>query len=142
MTKLIDYAKSHLNIPYIWGGENPLQGFDCSGFIQWLFRSVGIDPKGDQSSQALYDWCLLKGFSPDRKAGALAFYGKEANKIYHIAMFVNEMQVIEAAGGDSTTTTYQAAIERGACVRLRPFDHRKDLVGIFMPEYPDWVKNG
>ena len=140
MKELIAYAKAHLGLPYIWGGANPLTGMDCSGFVQWVLESVGMDPQGDQTAQALYDWSLAKSFGSTRAEGALVFYGKSAERIHHVAILINEFQIIEAGGGDSFCTTKEAAAQRGACIRIRPLDHRKDLVGIFMPDYPGWMK--
>lgn len=140
--QLIDYAKSHIGIPYSWGGENPVQGFDCSGFAQWILKSVGMDPKGDQSAQALYDWSVKSLFEPNRDGGALAFYGKDPLHIIHVAFLLNQYQIIEAGGGDHTCVSREVAAKKGACVRVRMIEHRPDLVGIFMPNYPDWVKYG
>lgn len=36
-------AKTMLGLPVIWGGANPVQGFDCSGLVQYVFRQVGIN---------------------------------------------------------------------------------------------------
>jgi len=117
-----------------------MEGFDCSGFIQWCLQSVGMDPKGDQSAQALYEHFFELGFvNALPKAGALAFYGSP--EISHIALCINDMQVIEAGGGDSTTVNLEAAIKKQASVRIRPFDARKDLVSIIQPAYPKWVQD-
>lgn len=35
--------KKYLKIPYIWGGDNPKNGFDCSGFVQYIFKQIGIN---------------------------------------------------------------------------------------------------
>lgn len=32
----------YLNVPYLWGGEYPRTGLDCSGFVQLVFRKVGL----------------------------------------------------------------------------------------------------
>ena len=40
--KLIANAKQFLGTPYKWGGTSPL-GFDCSGFVQYVFKNAGID---------------------------------------------------------------------------------------------------
>ncbi|MBB6452271.1 cell wall-associated NlpC family hydrolase [Salirhabdus euzebyi] len=37
---LISIAKSYLGTPYVWGGESP-SGFDCSGFLQYVFKKKG-----------------------------------------------------------------------------------------------------
>ena len=38
---LIEQAKTALGTPYVPGGTDT-QGFDCSGFVQWAYRSVGV----------------------------------------------------------------------------------------------------
>lgn len=40
--KLLDYAKKFLGTPYVWGGTTP-NGFDCSGFTQYVYRQFGIE---------------------------------------------------------------------------------------------------
>jgi len=35
-------ARSQLGRPYRYAGESPEQGFDCSGFVQWVFARQGV----------------------------------------------------------------------------------------------------
>lgn len=40
---IVNYLKQYLGQPYVWGGETPETGFDCSGLIQWGFKHFGIE---------------------------------------------------------------------------------------------------
>ncbi len=40
---IIDKAKSFIGTNYKWGGTNPNTGFDCSGLMQYVFKSIGIN---------------------------------------------------------------------------------------------------
>lgn len=40
--KVVRLAQSFVGTPYVWGGTSP-SGFDCSGFVQYVFRKVGIN---------------------------------------------------------------------------------------------------
>ncbi len=133
---LSEYFKRYLDTPYIWGGNNPLEGFDCSGFVQWCFRGFGLDQPGDQTAQDLYFYWHDHGIVIEEpQEGALVFYGTSLNKITHIAYALNKRTIIEAGGGDSTTKTLKDASKKGACVRLRNWDYRKDYLAIILPKY-------
>lgn len=135
--ELVEYAKKFIGIPYKWGGQNPLEGFDCSGYIQEITASIGIDPRGDQTAQGLYYYWAKHGVLQETvKPGCILFFGKDLNKITHVALAVNNFQMIEAAGGDSKTKTIQDAKKKGACVRIRPWNARvTELKAAILPKY-------
>lgn len=144
MKALVEYAMRFIGVPYRWGGSNPMTGFDCSGFLQFLLASVGADPKGDQTAQTLHDLLLAQGGTSVLipRAGDVCFYGLKTSSITHVAMCVSEHQIIEAGGGDHNTINVTEAAKRDACVRLRPRAARKDIVAVIRPNYPLWVTNG
>ena len=143
MNLLLSYAQSFIGSPYRWGGETPLGGFDCSGLVQEILRSVGMDPVGDQTAQTLFNHFLIQGTrSSLGEPGALLFFGSSDRSITHVTMALNEHQMIEAGGGNSSTTSAIRAIEQKAFVRIRPISNRRDLVSVLMPNYPKWVHDG
>jgi cell wall-associated NlpC family hydrolase len=136
MDSLIRYAEAFLTLPYKWGGDDPILGYDCSGFVQEVLASVGIDPIGDQTAHGLWKYFWAHGYKlAEPKAGALAFYGSP-QKITHVALCMDPLRCIEAAGGGSTTHTEADAAKQNAYLRIRPVRRRKDLQMILMPKYP------
>jgi cell wall-associated NlpC family hydrolase len=41
--QIVDYAKTLIGIPYKYASTDPSQGFDCSGFITYVFNHFNID---------------------------------------------------------------------------------------------------
>ncbi len=50
---LVDVARSLLGIGYSSGGKNVESGFDCSGYVGYVFRKLGLRVGGDSRSQAM-----------------------------------------------------------------------------------------
>ncbi len=123
---MVEYSKSFIGKPYLWGGEGP-EGYDCSGFIQELLKCVGLDPKGDQTAHDLYLYFSKKGRGTGITEGALLFWGKSKNKITHVSMAINYIQHIEAGGGGSAIKNLEIARTSGAMIRVRPINSRNDL---------------
>lgn len=134
---LVQYALSFVGTPYKWNGNNPIEGFDCSGLAMEHLRAHGAAPKGDHNSQMLFNYFSEAGRGEfnSYKPGALVFYGQSASKITHIAIMIDEHHVLEAAGGDHTTLTLKDAAAKNAFVRVRPFRDRKDVISVIRPYY-------
>lgn len=131
-----EYCMRFVGLPYIWGGDDPIRGFDCSGLAQEILAAFGADPSGDQTAQGLFNYFIVQGPFVNPQIGALAFYGQGRSRITHVAVCLDEHTVIEAGGGGSKTTSESEAAKQNAYVRLRPVKHRKDFVGCVLPIYP------
>lgn len=130
---LYDYAMRHVGLPYRWGGDDPLDGYDCSGFVIELLQSVGVFPHGkDATAHDLFNLCRP---TSGASFGALCFYGSQ-KKITHVGFCLDANSMLEAGGGDSRTISIENATKQNAYIRIRPISFRRDLVGIRMPNYP------
>jgi cell wall-associated NlpC family hydrolase len=136
MQTLRDYAMKFAGVPYKWGGTNPMQGFDCSGFVREMLASVGANPPGELGSQGLFNYFEGLGRQCNQaKMGVLVFYGTSVTGITHVALALDAYRIIEAAGGGSTTLLPQDAAAQNAFVKIRLIDYRKDRVAMVWPSY-------
>lgn len=130
---LILYALLMIKTPYIWGGNNPNGGLDCSGFVLEALNSVVYPSLPDMSSQGLYDHFKANKYRSGLTRGSLLFFGKATNQISHVAIAIDEFSMIEAGGGGRGTLTTKDAIRHNAMVRIRPIKRRKDLIRAILP---------
>lgn len=135
MDLLKAYALSFVGVPYRYGGENPMSGLDCSGLVQHLLASCGMDPPGDQTAQGLYHYFSVNGSFNLWGCGALAFFGTAATKVVHVGMCLDNYRMIEAGGGDASITTLAQATSANAFVRIRPIKYRSDFLCVIKPFY-------
>lgn len=91
-SKLVSTSKLCLEIPYLWGGKNAF-GYDCSGFVQTIFKTFGIFLPRDSGQQIK----LGKEITfDDAKIGDLAFF-HENGKIVHVGIVIEEGKIIHAS---------------------------------------------
>lgn len=91
---LVRTASRFLGSPYIWAGKSP-RGFDCSGFVQTVFLSEGIQLVRDAHAQA--GMPRLKDIELDSaEPGDLIFYGAES--ITHVSIALGDRRFIHSQG--------------------------------------------
>jgi cell wall-associated NlpC family hydrolase len=60
--ELVDFAETLQGIPYKYGSNNPKTGFDCSGFVSYVFNHFGISvPRSSIGFTHLEKEIKLKG---------------------------------------------------------------------------------
>lgn len=120
----LELAKNFINLPYKWGGNDPREGFDCSGLIVEILQSVGIvGEKEDYTANGLaYKFEDTDVLEP----GNLVFWDwNNDGKIDHVEMIAlvddsGEIFTLGASGGSSATTTPQDSSNQNAYVKIRP----------------------
>ena len=91
--KLIVNARKFNGVQYQWGGISTF-GCDCSGFVQSVFKSVGIKLSRDSYQQ--FDENRRIDMNDARK-GDLLFFA-ENDKIDHVAISLGESKIIHCSG--------------------------------------------
>lgn len=91
---LLDDAMNFLHVPYLWGGATP-QGFDCSGFIYYMFQKHGI-PAVRTTSKELYGTGASVS-QANLQPGDLVFFAiASPGVIDHVGFYLGNGQFLSA----------------------------------------------
>ena len=85
------YAMNYLGVPYVWGGTTPA-GFDCSGFVQYVYSHFGVNLGRTTYTQ---QYAGTKINMADAQAGDLYFWGSYGSA-YHVAIALGGGQYVMA----------------------------------------------
>lgn len=105
--ELIAEAEKFIGVPYKWGGTTP-NGFDCSGFTQYVYHQLGITLP--RTSQEQYK-ATERIDASQLQAGDLVFSEMANDGPGHVAMYVgtqNQNTVAGARFGLSTPMVIEA----------------------------------
>ena len=78
---LVDYARKQVGVKYKYGGTSP-NGFDCSGFTQFVFKIHNIDLPHNSGAQSQVG---EKVKSENIQPGDLVFF-KKGRKVNHVGL--------------------------------------------------------
>ncbi len=101
-----DWALAQVGTPYVWGGETPGVGFDCSGLVQAAYKVAGITLP--RTAQAQYDATTKLAPGDPLAPGDLVFFGQSTTAIEHVGLVVSPTTMVDAP-------------HTGAEVRVEPF---------------------
>jgi len=116
-------AESQQGVPYVWGGETPRAGFDCSGLVQWAWAQAGYTMPRTTEEQ----WLALPHvpLTQLRPGDLLYYYNLDGdNAVDHVVMYVG--------AGPWGTNTIIAAAYTGTLISLAPL-FTAGLIGAARP---------
>jgi cell wall-associated NlpC family hydrolase len=86
-------AERFVGIPYRWGGENVVDGMDCSGFVRAVYNLCGLSIPRNSRDQYKAGDPVLKD---DLRDGDLVFFGSSADSINHVGIYVGNGKFVHA----------------------------------------------
>jgi len=90
--RVVPYGEKYLGVPYEWGGSTP-SGFDCSGFVQYVYRHEGVElPRTSRQMAG-------SGFEVSRSAmavGDLILFAETGEAISHVAMYAGNGRILHS----------------------------------------------
>lgn len=114
---IVDEARKYLGTPYVYGGASP-DGFDCSGLVYFVMKSLGYNPARTPADQYTHGSFVRKD---NLQPGDLVFFSSdEGYTITHVGIYAGEGQFIHSPNSRSTvsysdlTTGYWANTYYGA----------------------------
>ena len=110
---VVNAAKAHLGLPYLYGGTSPSTGFDCSGLTQYAFRQAGITIPRVSYEQAAAGRSVP--YSQLRVGDLVAFN----SPVSHVGIYVGNGQFIHSPKtGDVVKITKLSAMQLTAIRRF------------------------
>ncbi|OAQ03299.1 hypothetical protein A3O11_04570 [Ligilactobacillus aviarius] len=88
---VVSYAESFIGVPYVYGGTTP-SGFDCSGFVQYVYNHFGVSLPRTTTQQENYGTQIPVS---QAQPGDLYFWGNKGSA-YHVAICIGNGKYIAA----------------------------------------------
>ena len=91
-------AKRYLGTRYRYGGESPTSGFDCSGFVQYVYGRHGVKLPRTSREQAAAGESLPLEVEALRP-GDLLLFASSGTTVNHVAIYVGQNKILHSSAG-------------------------------------------
>ena len=116
-SKLIAYAREFEGIRYVYGGTNPQTGFDCSGFVGYVYKK--FDVKLNRSAQGMYS-NGVRVAKAQLKPGDILFFDassrKASGQIDHAGIYIGGDTFIHASSSNGKVREQKLSEYRGTYI--------------------------
>jgi cell wall-associated NlpC family hydrolase len=108
----LKHGETQQGVPYVWGGEDPGIGFDCSGLTQWAYLSVGLSIP--RTTETQFKVCQLDRGTPLLPGDLLFIPGSDGTEASpgHVMMYHSPGLVLQApfTGEDVNVGPYDTEV--------------------------------
>ena len=122
-------ADRYVGTRYRYGGESPAEGFDCSGFVQFVFGRQGVELPRTSRQQA-----SAGRAGPHETAalqpGDLMFFATSGRRVDHVAIYAGAGRIIHASSGAGRVRYDDIGTDRGEWYLRRFVTSRRMLSGV------------
>ena len=93
--RVIATAEDYLGVPYKWGGNAPNDGFDCSGYVKYVFARQGVQLPRTSREQARAGQPVTARVAALRQGDLMLF--AERSTISHVAIYAGGGRIIHSS---------------------------------------------
>lgn len=95
-TRVIGTAEQYIGVPYRWGGSSPEEGFDCSGYVRYVYGQQGVRLPRTSREQAGAGDAVAARLSSLRQ-GDLVLFAESRRPISHVAIYAGRGRIIHSS---------------------------------------------
>ena len=94
--KILTESKKYIGVPYSFGSKDPSTGFDCSGYVSYVYqKSIGHTLPVGSKNQFSSGGGVMVGFE-QLKPGDLMFFSHNGRQIQHVGIYIDKNHFIHA----------------------------------------------
>ncbi|WP_064091883.1 C40 family peptidase [Rossellomorea aquimaris] len=136
-TQIVNFAKKFTGVPYKWGGTTP-SGFDCSGFLTYVFSNHGISLPRTSADQ-FYQGEKIS--DSELQAGDLVFFTTYKAGPSHSGIYVGDNEFIHASDSGVVVSNLNNTYYKTRYLGARSFIDHEEEYNAAPPSYSYVVIN-
>ena len=116
--RVLRLADDYLGVPYKWGGTSPRTGFDCSGYVQFVYGREGVRLPRTSRQQA-----VAGARRPTRwdaaSPGDLVMFANPGEAVSHVAFYAGNGRILHSSSSGGGVRYDDLGTQRGRWYRER-----------------------
>lgn len=101
VSRILDTAFACTGTPYVYGGTSR-GGFDCSGFVGYVFAKNGVKLPRTSLEQSSRGTAVSRG---NLQSGDLVFFRTRGSRVSHVGIYIGNNKFIHASSGGGRVRT-------------------------------------